>query len=90
VIGAGPDVRLPTHRPATRQASEARKADRAVYFPELGDYAPCPIYDRAGLPVGARLTGPAVVEEPDSTTVLPPGAVAEVDEWANLLVSFPS
>ncbi len=89
VIGAGPEVRLPEHRPATRQLAEARKPDRLVYFPELGGYQPCPIYERARLPRGARLAGPAVVEEPESTTVLPPGAVAEVDPWANLLVSFP-
>jgi len=38
--------------------------------------------------VGARLTGPVVVEEPESTTVLPPGATAEVDPWANLIVDF--
>ena len=38
--------------------------------------------------MGARLVGPAVVEEPESTTVLPPGAVAEVDRWANLIVEM--
>ncbi len=48
----------------------------------------CSIYDRGRLPVGARLAGPAVVEEAESTTVLPPGAAAEVDAWANLIVSF--
>lgn len=88
VIGTGPEVRLPEHRPGTRGAAEARKPDRPVYFPELRGYVPCPIYDRARLPVGARLEGPAVVEEADSTTVLPPGAAAEVDSWANLLVTF--
>ncbi len=89
VIGVGPDVRLPEHRSPARDLDEARKPDRSVYFPEFRAYRPCPIYDRARLPVGARLAGPAVVEEPDSTTVLPPGAVAEVDPRANLLVSFP-
>ncbi|HEV8310342.1 MAG TPA: hydantoinase/oxoprolinase family protein [Methylomirabilota bacterium] len=90
VSGAGPDLRLPAHRPGTRQVSEARKPDRPVYFPEFRDYVPCPIYDRGRLPVGARLAGPAVVEEAESTTVLPPRAVAEVDPWANLLVSLES
>ncbi|MGH7264192.1 MAG: hypothetical protein ACREMB_04955, partial [Candidatus Rokuibacteriota bacterium] len=46
------------------------------------------VYDRARLPAGARVPGPAIVEEPDSTTVLPPGAAAEVDRWGNLLVEF--
>jgi N-methylhydantoinase A len=88
VVGAGPEVRLPEHRPGTREAAEARKPDRPVYFPEFRAHVACPIYDRARLPVGARIAGPAVVEEPESTTVLPPGAVAEVDRWANLLVEI--
>jgi N-methylhydantoinase A len=88
VTGAGPEVRLPEHRPGTRDVAEARKPDRPAYFPETRGYVRCAIYDRARLPVGARLEGPAVVEEPESTTVLPPGAVAEVDRWANLVVSF--
>lgn len=88
VVGAGPELRLPEHRPGTRTAAEARKADRPAYFPETGGYGPCPVYDRARLPVGAVLVGPAVVEEPDSTTVLPPGTRAEVDPWGNLLATF--
>jgi N-methylhydantoinase A len=86
--GAGPAVQLPEHHPATRSPAEARKPDRPVYVPEAGGYVPCPIYDRARLPVGVRIAGPAVVEEPESTTVLPPGAVAQVDLHANLLVTF--
>ncbi len=85
--GSGPEVRLPEHRPRTRDAAEARKPDRPVYFPETRGYGPCPVYDRRRLPVGARLEGPAVVEEPESTTVLPPGTAGEVDPWANLIVS---
>ncbi len=88
VIGTGPEIHLPEHRPSTREVADARKPDRPVYFPELRGFAPCPIYDRARLPVAARLSGPAIVEEPESTTVIPPGAAAEVDRWANLIVSF--
>jgi N-methylhydantoinase A len=86
--GTGPEVRLLEHRPGTRDVTEARKADRPAYFPETRGYVRCPVYDRARLPVGARLEGPAVVEEPESTTVLPPGTTAEVDPWANLLVTL--
>jgi N-methylhydantoinase A len=85
--GSGPEVRLPEHRPGTRDVAEARKPDRPVYFPETRGYSRCPVYDRKRLPVGARVEGPAVVEEPESTTVLPPGTAAEVDAWANLIVS---
>jgi N-methylhydantoinase A/oxoprolinase/acetone carboxylase beta subunit len=86
--GAGPEVRLPEHRPGTRHVAEARKPDRPVYFPETRGYVRCAVYERARLPVGAHLEGPAVVEEAESTTVLPPGSTAEVDAWANLLVSL--
>ena len=88
VVGAGPDVRLPEQPPGTREAAEARKPDRPVYFPETRGHVRCAIYDRARLPVGATIEGPAIVEEPESTTVLPPGARAEVDRWANLIVDF--
>jgi N-methylhydantoinase A len=86
VTGAGPEVRLPEQRPGARDAAEARRPDRPAYFPETRGYVPCAVYDRARLPVGARIQGPAVVEEPESTTVLPPGTTAEVDPWANLAV----
>jgi N-methylhydantoinase A/oxoprolinase/acetone carboxylase beta subunit len=87
VTGVGPEVRLPEHRPDTTDPEAARKPDRAVYFPETRGSVRCAIYDRARLPVGAAVAGPAVVEEPESTTVLPPGSTAVVDRWANLIVS---
>lgn len=59
-------------------------ATRPVYFDEPAEALDTPVYDRAGLPAGARLTGPAIVNQLDSTTVVPPGWTAEVDEWLNL------
>jgi N-methylhydantoinase A len=88
VTGAGPAVTLAEHRPETTAVADARKPGRRVYFPESRDFIPCPVYDRGRLPVGARLAGPAIVEEAESTTVLPPGVTAAVDRWASLLVSL--
>jgi len=45
---------------------------RPVWF-ESGKVANCPIVHRASLQPGETLTGPAVIEETDSTTVLHPG-----------------
>ena len=42
------------------------------------------MYRRADLPAGAELTGPAILEQLDSTVVVPPGVRAEVDEWLNV------
>ena len=43
---------------------------------------------RNALAPGARLEGPAIVEERESTSVLPPGVSAMVDEYANLIVTI--
>jgi N-methylhydantoinase A len=88
VTGAGPEVRLGEQPPGARDIAQARKPSRSVYFPETRGYVECAIYDRARLPVGGTIPGPAIVEEPESTTVLPPGTTAEIDRWANLLVKI--
>jgi N-methylhydantoinase A len=62
------------------------KGRRPVYFAEEGGYVDCAIHDRYALPAGARLAGPAVVEEFDSTTVVHPGFTVRVDDVGNLII----
>ena len=45
------------------------------------------VYDRAKLVPGNRVDGPAIVTEFDSTTVVLPGYVAEVDRYSNILIT---
>jgi N-methylhydantoinase A len=52
-----------------------------------GERLSAPIYDRAALAPGHRFSGPAVVTEFDSTTVVLPGYVAAVDEHFNILIN---
>jgi N-methylhydantoinase A len=52
-----------------------------------GERLPTKIYDRARLEPGHRFDGPAIVTEFDSTTVVLPGYVAEVDESFNILIN---
>jgi N-methylhydantoinase A len=61
------------------------KSTRRAYFPEAGDYVQTPVYDRYALAPGARLTGPAIVEERESTTVVGPGAMLTVDAHRTLI-----
>jgi N-methylhydantoinase A len=63
----------------------ARKGERLVDFDELGRLQAA-IYERDLLGRGARLTGPAVVEEPACTTLLFPGDVLEVDRHGTLTI----
>jgi N-methylhydantoinase A/oxoprolinase/acetone carboxylase beta subunit len=67
---------------------DAVKAERLVYWPERRDYVKSPIYDRYRLSPGSSIAGPAIVEERESTTVVPPRCTATVDEWLNLTVTL--
>ncbi len=67
--------------------SSARKPGRRAWFPETDGWIDTPVYDRYRLAPGHCLRGPAIVEERESTTVLPPGVTATVDDYASLIVS---
>jgi len=82
-VGGSPRVALA--KAGAGSADVRRKAMRRAYFPEARGYADTPVYDRYELAAGTTLTGPAIVEERESTTVLPPGVTATVDEYANLI-----
>lgn len=86
VLGPKTPVELP--RFEKRQGAPEAVDRRNAYFPECEGFADTPVYDRYRLFAGAVLEGPAIVEERESTTVLPPGTAAEVDEHGSLQVSL--
>jgi N-methylhydantoinase A len=45
-----------------------------------------PVFERANLPVGVTIAGPALVEEPSATTLVHPGQSLAVDRWLNLVI----
>ncbi|MFD0660722.1 hypothetical protein [Thermocatellispora tengchongensis] len=47
-----------------------------------------PVYERAGLAPGAAFHGPAIVEEREATTVVPPGTRVRVDDDLNLVLTL--
>ncbi len=71
--------------PAVGVVGDARIGERRAYFAPAGFVATA-LYDRARLPQGSRLAGPAIVEQADSTSVIPPGHVAEVEASGNLRI----
>jgi N-methylhydantoinase A len=82
--GSGPTVTLPRHPRSAGPASP--KGERKAYFPETGGFIAVPTYEREALCSGMSLRGPCIVEERESTTILPPGTRASVDDYANLIV----
>jgi N-methylhydantoinase A/oxoprolinase/acetone carboxylase beta subunit len=61
------------------------KGRRPAYFPGGSGFVDTPVYDRYALAPGSRLSGPAIVEERESTTVIGPRAVMTVDEHRTLI-----
>lgn len=61
---------------------------RPVYFAETGDYVQTPVYRRDTLKAGATLTGPAILEQLDSTVVLSPGTVSTVSPDLHIVTRF--
>ena len=79
----------PLLKPASRPAGHTTPrplTQRQVYFGEAQGFLPCPIYARQSLFAGDVVTGPAIVEQMDATTVIHPGQQVTVDEYGNLLL----
>ena len=66
---------------------DALLEERPVWFAGQG-YGATPVYDRARLRAGAAFAGPAIVEQMDATTVIPPGAQARLDGAGNILIAL--
>jgi N-methylhydantoinase A len=59
---------------------------RAVWFDN--GYADTPVYKRSDFSVGSHIEGPAIIEETESTLVLPVGFTLDVDTAHNLILEF--
>lgn len=70
--------------PGGGRLEEAVIERRRVYFD--GGWGAWPVFQRERLPKGAEFPGPAVVEGPESTCLVPPGARAHVDACGNLIL----
>src|SRR5215475_3722518 len=84
-------VAVPKYRPreaATTRGSlaAARKGTRQVFFASAAA-TETTLYERDRLPADASFTGPAVVEQFDATTVVPPGWTARTDRLGNLILA---
>ena len=79
-------VRKPEPQRMKAPAGEAPKITERLV--DWGGEArvPTPVYRRDQLAQGQRVVGPAIIEEPTTTTVVPPAFWVAVDEWGNLIM----
>ncbi|AHN21174.1 MULTISPECIES: hydantoinase/oxoprolinase family protein [Lysinibacillus] len=83
-IGTVPKPNFPQFE-STGSLQDAYKETRPVYFD--GAYVETNVYYRDKIPVHAQLQGPAIVDQLDTTTVIPPGFTAEVDAYKNIIIT---
>jgi N-methylhydantoinase A len=66
---------------------DAARGNRPVSFDGRG-FVATPTFDRMKLFAGNRISGPALIEEHASTTVVFPGDALTVDEYGNLVIAI--
>jgi len=84
VIGRRPRFDLATLAP-DGTGSTAPKAHRPVHFADR--WHDTAIYDRLPLPIGTVISGPAILEQPDTTILIEPGLMGTVDSFGNVLIT---
>ncbi len=84
-VGGVPKPREALLPPAVESSPRrARKGERPAYFPETERVDTTAVYDRSMLRPGHRIAGPALVEQLDTTLVLPPRSSSTLDRVGNL------
>jgi len=81
-IGHRPKFDLRTMAPTSTTMPTPRHRD--VWME--GAWHKTAIYPRMELPVGAKIAGPAILEQPDTTILVEPGFAAQVDAFGNLVI----
>jgi N-methylhydantoinase A len=75
------------YRPDASTARDAKKGTRRIRMGDATEGVPTPIYDRAALPTGGRIRGPAILEQDDTTTIIGAAWTAEVLAFGHLLLT---
>jgi N-methylhydantoinase A len=78
---------LPAIGPAASPDPGPARAGRRPVRLDTGGYVSTDIYDYARLRAGHRITGPAVIEVPTTTVVVPRGMTGTVDGFGNLIIT---
>jgi 5-oxoprolinase (ATP-hydrolysing) len=86
VTGPASSVDIRGSFDAERDAGRSVVTSRQVYIPEAGRFVEVPVYNRYRLPEGGTITGPAIVQEAEATTVVWPGDHLTVDAQRNLVI----
>lgn len=86
VIGRRPELDMAVFTPSGGKPADAcRTGTRSVYVD--GHAHEAGVYERLDLEVGAKIAGPALLEQADTTIFVDPGLEARVDRFGNLVIT---
>lgn len=85
VVSAAAQPLPPLQPPAATSIAAARRGRRQAFDEAAGGMIDYDVYDRYRLPWGARLHGPALIQERETTTVVPAGITVEIQDDGALL-----
>ena len=88
VSGPAPQLAVTWPSQGGSDATPVAKGRRPVVFAGADAPVDCPVYERARLSPGAAISGPAIIEDHESTAVVPPGARVEVDDLRMLVITL--
>jgi N-methylhydantoinase A len=86
VVGKMKTLSLQKAAAENRQARDSIKDWREAFFFGIDDFVTSPVYDGERLGVGAVIEGPAIIEQENSTIVVPPASLAKVDPHYNIII----
>jgi N-methylhydantoinase A len=84
--GDSPTLEIPKFAPGEGDGEPIPAGMRPAYFPETGGYVETPVFNRYELIPSQVVAGPAIIEEWESTTVIPPGFEGLVDEYGTVRI----
>ena len=88
VVSSGPRPEFALSRAPEGPGGSTVKGRRPVWFRETGGFVETDVHDRYALRPETPVAGPAIVEERESTFVIPPGARCAVSADGSLVVEF--
>jgi N-methylhydantoinase A len=87
VIGKLQSMRIEKSAARSGMLKDALKGSREVFFfGEQSGFRRSPIYDSERLPAGAAIEGGAVIEQENSTIIVPPTYTAKIDDYRNTII----
>src|SRR5262245_6059475 len=85
-LGLVPQAKLSPGKTTGTKVDDAKTGARKVYFGKQHGMLNCEIYTRDRLEPGHKISGPAVIEQLDTTTVIHPEQEGTVDDYRNITI----